>query len=480
MKLLYTVLLLAGVCVITVCGSVGIAEWAVADISPPSLHSVRSTAVDASGDIYAVGFIYGTSTFNLGNGVTVAGCASGSYAYNAVLVKYNSSGAAQWAKTTVAGVERSEFSSVFVDSNGDIYTSGYVRGTSTYNFGNDVTVAGLCVVNSAVLVRYNSSGVAQWAKTVAGNGCSEFTSVTVDVSGDNYAVGFTEGGSALIAKYNSAGEAQWVKTVSANVFSEFRSVALGASGDIYAVGFARGKYEIIDFGNGVTVSGCTDLGNAVIVNYNSSGVAQWAKTTIACDSYSSYTESTFNSVVVHSSGDIYAAGFIHTSTLFDFDNDVTARGCSSGDNAVLVKYNSAGVTQWAKSVIDDGLSFNSDTLISSISLDKSGSVCAVGHLYGNKLYDFGNNVKVAGFVYNYNNPLIIKYNSSGVVQWAKSTVSGDRKCEFYSIALDTSGNAYVGGGAEDSTIGFGDGVSVTTTYYLDNALLVKYNIGSCM
>ena len=56
--------------------------------------------------------------------------------YNIVLVKYNSSGDAQWAQTVSTGPAKSKFYSVAATSDGYVYACGIVNGTGTYNFGN--------------------------------------------------------------------------------------------------------------------------------------------------------------------------------------------------------------------------------------------------------------------------------------------------------------------------------------------------------
>jgi hypothetical protein len=149
--------------------------------------------------VYAAGYQQGTGTYNYGNGVTATGAYFGG---NVLLVKYNSSGQAQWAKTVEAGTNSSSFSSVAVDSSGNVYTAGE-QAVGTFNYGYGVTAAGTDSTGSntvstgknIVLVKYNSSGQAQWAKTVeAGTSASMFNSVAVDSSGNVYAAGWLYGG----------------------------------------------------------------------------------------------------------------------------------------------------------------------------------------------------------------------------------------------------------------------------------------------
>jgi hypothetical protein len=73
-------------------------------------HYIMVIAVAADGSVYAVGCIYGTETYNFGNSFTSTGtCSSG---YNIVIVKYNNSGIAQWARTVISGSNGNKYMSV--------------------------------------------------------------------------------------------------------------------------------------------------------------------------------------------------------------------------------------------------------------------------------------------------------------------------------------------------------------------------------
>src|SRR5512143_1722534 len=87
---------------------------------------------------------------------------------------------AQWAQTVTAGSSASDFYSVSVASDGSVYAAGIIYGTGTYDFGNSKTAKGTNSGVNIVLVKYDSSGVAQWAQTVtAGSSNSYFYSVSV-------------------------------------------------------------------------------------------------------------------------------------------------------------------------------------------------------------------------------------------------------------------------------------------------------------
>ncbi|HQF79157.1 MAG TPA: InlB B-repeat-containing protein, partial [Spirochaetota bacterium] len=114
------------------------ALWAKSVTAGNDYSYFNSVAVDSSGNVYAAGYQSRTGSFTYGPGVSVAGSGSS----NVVLVKYNSSGNALWAKSVTAGTSESRFNSVAVDSSGNVYAAGYQRGTGSFTYGPGVSVAG--------------------------------------------------------------------------------------------------------------------------------------------------------------------------------------------------------------------------------------------------------------------------------------------------------------------------------------------------
>ena len=248
-----------------------------------------------------------------------------------------SPGGAQWAQTVISGAGASQFNAIAVDSADDIYAAGYVSGTGQYDFGNSVTLTTTALVDNLipVLVKYNSTGKAQWAQTVS--------------------------------------------CISCTAYSQFKSVAVDSANNVYAVGEIDGGAQY-DFGNSVTaMAEGTGAGgyNLVLVKYSPYGVAQWARTVVAqLDPKYSYgsEDSWFNSVAVDSAGNIYAAGSVEEDGQYDFGNSVIVTETGSTDHrCILVRYDSSGTARWAQSG-------SGDSLFNSVAVDSSGDVYAAGQV----------------------------------------------------------------------------------------------------
>jgi hypothetical protein len=468
------------------------AQWArtVAAGSNASLFS--SVAAASDGSVYAAGSIAGTGTYDFGNGKTATGTYGGGD--NSALVKYDSAGVAQWAETVTAGSDQSSFSSVSAAPDGSaVYAAGYITGTGTYNFGNNVTVTGAFrgtfSSDNLVLVKYDTAGVAQWARTVTGTGInySVFNSVAVASDGSVYAAGYIGSGTysfgnnvtvtgintgyvfnIVLVKYDSSGNALWAKTVTAgNSYSYFYSVAAAPDGSVYAAGFIAGA-GLYDFGNGITAQGAFDRSNnVVLVKYNSSGNAQWARTVTGTE----IDESIFYSVSVASDGSVYAAGYVIGTNTYNFGNSKAVTGAFTGDNLVLVKYDSTGLAQWARTVT----TVSSYSRFYGVSAAPDGSVYAAGYISETGTYNFGNGVIAAGTsVYSL---VLVKYDSTGLAQWAQNVVGGNDSSIFYGVSAAPDNTVYGAGSISGTgTYNFGGGVTAAGTYPSgDNSVLVKYN-----
>ena len=489
------------------------AEWARSVSAGSNASVFNAVARDADGNVYAVGGQRGSDSFTYGTGVS----AKGTYRYssNAVLVKYNSSGTALWARSVSAGDGASVFNAVAVDTSGNVYAAGFQNGDETFTYGTGVSAAkgGDGSANNVVLVKYNSSGTALWARTVStaySTFCwSRFNAVAVDASGNVYAAGYQDGTrtftygtgvsaagtfisnkdnnghNVVLVKYDSNGTALWARSVSSgNNQSEFNAVAVDTSGNVYAAGYQdeSGSYT---YGTGVSAQGSYNApSNVVLVKYDSNGTALWARSV-----NSGNNQSKFNAVAVDTSGNVYAAGYQNGSGSYTYGTGVSAQGAYSigyngGSNVVLIKYDSNGTALWARSVN----SGNNQSEFNAVAVDVSGNVYAAGFQNESGSYTYGTGVSAQGAYSNGYNVVLVKYDTSGAAQWARSVNSGSSESRFYSVTVDYSGNVYTAGyqyGSRNYTYGTGvsaQGTNSSTATSFDstitprpgNVVLVKY------
>ena len=169
-------------------------------------------AVDSNDNIYIVG---GT----LGDAYNTGKCA---------IHKMDKYGALVWTKTlevTETGTTGSLFTSIVIDTNDNIYTAGQFLDGSEEKY---------------IVVKYNTSGVVQFAKKYVYTGKTNYLGTHLAVSPNNNdiylgfgaitdAIGTTGQGARFIIKLNSSGVTQWTKAMKNSVYAE-----LGYNGNLFA------------------------------------------------------------------------------------------------------------------------------------------------------------------------------------------------------------------------------------------------------
>ena len=220
----------------------GLAQWATT-IPGTATDRGLGIATDSTG-VYVTGFYNSTSVVTLNNGITLPI----SVDFDAFIVKYNTSGLAQWA-TSIRGTSGVFGNSITTDSTG-VYVTGRYSSTSIVTLNNGVTLP-ISVGNDAFIVKYNTSGLAQWVATVPGTSTDFGSGITTDATGVYVTGGYDStsvvtlnngktlpisvGTDAFIVKYDTSGLAQWVATVSGTGFDRGHEITADSTG-VYVAG----------------------------------------------------------------------------------------------------------------------------------------------------------------------------------------------------------------------------------------------------
>lgn len=359
-----------------------------------------------------------------------------------------------WTYALSASPSTSPATQVAFSSSGDIFVTGSVFDTGVYNFGNGVTLTGTNSLGTAFLLKLNAQGQAQWVQAGNGNIWNDFQGLAFDTAGNIYAAGRIWNGvpvsfgshtvevtgtgyysSALLVKYNSSGVAQWAKTVSTGTESSgFYKVAVDSvNGAVYAAGFQTGTTSY-DYGNSVTATGPDTASNAVLVKYNTDG------TPLAAHAFTAGGSSTWNDVVLDSSGLPYAAGSVFSATPVNLGNGLTFTPPASTNNALLVKFNTVLVPQTVFRV----LNATESSEFRALHVAADGTVFAAGSVSGTASIDFGNSQSVTPAAAGNANALAVRWNSSAVAQGILTTTLGSSRSEFQDIVPGGSGFVLLG------------------------------------
>ena len=256
------------------------------------------------------------------------------------IAKYNTNGALQWQRNLGYG-----FTS-FVPNFGQ----GLVVEKSTGNFyvtGDTVIGSIGSQTTQMTLIKYNSSGIIQWARQIGRSGTNEHSNaVALDSTGNVYIAGSTTysgQNAASIVKYNSSGVLQWQTCLSGTTNSnsnEFSSITIDSSDNIFVCGHTT------------TISNLTV---GMIAKYNSSGTLIWQRKISNPSIVKLYGISTDNE------GDVYAVGI---------------PGSYYG---LVVKYSTSGELQWQRRVSGEHSTLGFAIIqFSSIAFDSSNNMTIGG------------------------------------------------------------------------------------------------------
>ena len=166
--------------------------------------------------------------------------------------------------------------------------------------------------------------------------------------------------------------------------------------------------------------------DGMIIKYSSNREVEWARS--IGGSNSDY----INSVATTSDGGYIVGGYFSSSSIQVEDHTLTNNGGSDG---MIIKYSSNGEVEWARSV---GESRND--YINSVAATSDGGYIVGGYFSSSSIQVGDNTLTNNGG----SDGMIIKYSSSGEVEWARS-VGGSNNDEITSVASISDGGYIVGG-----------------------------------
>jgi hypothetical protein len=271
---------------------------------------------DSSGNVYVIGYFEDTVDFN-----PAGGDRDTSNGYRDVfLSKFDSSGNFKWARTW-GGVYRDSGSEVTCDNLGNVYVTGYFKGTVDLNpTGGDQHTSDK--YGDAFLTKFDSSGNFDWARTWGWSKTDKGVGVITDNLGSVYVTGCFETGllegavdfnpdggapyksngltDVFLSKFDSSGTFDWARVWGGSSHDCGTGVAADSSGNVYVTGYFHGTVDFNPAGGECHASkGPRD---AFISRFNSSGNFDWVCTWGGASYDSGY------GVTTDALGNIYVTG----------------------------------------------------------------------------------------------------------------------------------------------------------------------------
>lgn len=314
-------------------------------------------------------------------------------------IKYNSSGVQQWVARYNGTADSGDYRpKIALDNQGNIYISGFSRGAGG--------------ISEYATIKYNSSGIQQWVSRCPGNGGDNpAPQIDVDLNSNVYITGSSSvngtGSDFATVKYNSTGVQQWLSRY--NGFGTGRDIATSLKvdfqGNVYVTGLSNDSMSVEDY---------------LTIKYNPNGVQQW----VTRYNGTGNGRDLAWALAIDLQGNTYVTGF--------------STGTGNNYDFATVKYNPSGVQQWAGRYDGpaNGFDYGRD-----IAVDVQGNVYITGDSPGNGTgRDFAT----------------IKYNSSGIQQWAiRYNSPGFYDDNPKDLSIDANNNVYVCGSQNISGFSYG-------------------------
>ncbi|MEX2173577.1 MAG: SBBP repeat-containing protein [Pirellulaceae bacterium] len=331
-------------------------------------------AVDGSGNVYTTGHFVGTVDFDPGDGTSNL-TSSG----NDVFVsKLDSAGNFVWARQ-FSGPEADVGLGIELDDAGNVYTTGYFRGTADFDPGTGTSNLTSSGANDFFVSKLDNAGNFVWARGIGGALEDRSYNLAVDGSGNVYTIGFFEGtvdfdpGAAtsnlttshdhqiFVSKLDSGGNFVYARQLRGTPHIATGDIEVDANGNVYT-----------------TASGPVTLGvNTLVSKLDNAGNLVWAR-------HFGGLGNAGSRIALDGSGNIYTTGFFNETADFD-PGPCTSNLTSFGDRDIFIsKLDSAGnfvdARQLGGTSIDVGR---------AIAVDGSANVYTTGSFAGTADFDPG-------------------------------------------------------------------------------------------
>ena len=334
-----------------------------------------------------------------------------------------------------------------IDSQNNIYVTGFFRGT--VDFDPSSGVKSLSSTNGSIdtyVAKYDTNGSLIWVVSMGGSGTDKPNGIDIDSHGniaitgqyksptmdaDPGAGGFnlvnSGGFDMFLINLDSNGNFLWAKSIGGSGDDYGNKIAIDKSGNRILAGQFQSSITV-----GSNTYATTGTFNGLVVKYDASGNLLWSF------NLGLTGDNGVHNVLVDANGNIIIAGTV--SGMVNFNPLGTANNLAvAGSASYIAKYTSAGQLTWVQSI-------NGNVVNNSIamSIDQSGNIYTTGPFTA--LLAFNASVTLSSFGAQDN--FLARYNSAGALQFAKDIARGNTaktKTIATSIVAGSDGNVYLTG-----------------------------------
>ncbi len=343
----------------------------------------HSISVDQSGNVYTTGYFNKTTNFDLGySNFTLNPLGK----TDIFILKLSSSGAFVWAKQ-LGGNSYNQGNAITCDEKGNVYTSGYFRGSIDLD-----------------------PGAASQHKIAVG------------------------GFDAYILKLSTEGHFIWAKTIGGKKNDGYYNICLDNFGNVYSSGRFS---DTLNFYTGTDTFQLTSKARffeSFVTKLDTSGNFKWAikfgDSLLDADPF----------IVADKSENLILTGGYYGKPDFDPGPSITNYPAKGEKDFYAVKLNASGNLVWIKTLGNLDVSISGASAI----LDDTGNVYVIGDF--NRTIDFnpGGTPAIKTTNHIFADPFILKLDLYGHYIWSKQ-IAGTGDDKGFGIGIDAKNNLYLSG-----------------------------------
>ena len=421
---------------------------------------------------FIVGGYFNSNSLNVGNGITLTNrynVNSGRLYSDGMIIKYNSNGRPEFAKSITSNEYGSEqVKSIIKTNDGGFLVSG-LYSSSRVDLGNDIVLKNDSITdtNDIMIIKYDSNWNIEWAKGIGGEKDESFGSIIQNKNneyiltgtfysplinvGDN--VTFNKASSsvnsadAIIIVFDENGEMKFYKDYS--VSNE------KCTANLQTIGGMK------ESNNGGYILNGEGISEQYIIKYSPEIEIDWSQ---------SFSISKYPAVdtVIELNKNEYIIGGSFNGTNLDLGEDVVL-GTTETDTykgALIAKFNVADKIEY----IEEKMTLNAN--IKTVAATDDGGYVAGGSF--KETLTLNNDIVLennTGVIYG----LLIKYNSSNEIEWTKKMQSND-EVTVYSVTSISDGGIIVTGLFRSRTLELENGIVLTNNGTNADIMILKYNL----
>ncbi len=236
------------------------------------------------------------------------------------MLKFNEDGSLVWS-TTFASTSKDYGRRLACDNNNNIYLAGEFQSTLSQN--------GISIYSpddrNVYLAKFNSAGTIQWAVQCGTTGNDSVTALDVTPEGDVFLAYKYEDGTPFVAKYSTSGTLLETMDFTGAGSLAIKDIMCDLHGNMYMTGEFSGQ---IDFATGVSLTSQGTTPDFFIVRYDNTGTLNLNFTG------NQQNENALNALALDYANNLIGGGYYSSSITFGDDTEIS----NGEEDGLIIKF----------------------------------------------------------------------------------------------------------------------------------------------